>query len=171
MNTPFDPNRDADVRLVHAEAEGKVPDAVDELITEWQLADADEKSARGRKALITAELALLAPQVDACRTTRLRGEHLQVKLEYPDVSWNQSLLKEAWHAFPKFRDEFLGIATLRVKLRASKKAWHTTGPADFQAFLSMLKDAQREPMGMPRVTIEGGTPAPREPEPGDDLPL
>jgi hypothetical protein len=161
--------RDADIVLVPA-AEGKVSDTVDQLITEHQQHEFDEKSARARKLLVAAELALLAPQTDSCRTVRLRGEHLRVKLEYAELGFDQARLKEAWHAYPKLRDEFLTISSLRVRLREFKKATHTSGPADFQVFLGMLKDAKREPAGMPRIVIESGPPAQQEPNVDDDLP-
>jgi hypothetical protein len=155
MANPHD--RDADIVLVPDSAP-KAPDAVDELIDAYEHYEQAEKACRAEKLKIVAQLAALAPQTDDCRTTRLRGEHRRVKLEYPESSWDQSRLKECWHAYPKFRDEFLTISSLRVKLRDFKKAVHEKGPADFETFLGMLADANRGPQGMPRIVLEEGRP-------------
>lgn len=149
------PSRDADIVLVSA-TPAKETNAVDELIATYEIHAAAEKAAREAKLLVASQLAALAPRVDDCRTVRLRGEHRRVKLEYPEDAWDQSRLKEAWFAYPKFASEFLTIATLRVKLREYKKAVHESGPADFQMFVKMLTDANRGPQGMPRVVIEEG---------------
>jgi hypothetical protein len=154
MANPFD---DRDVVLV-PDSTAKVPDAVDELIDAYEQHDQAEKSARAAKLLVAAQLAALAPMCDGCRTTRLRGEHRRIKVEHPEDGWDQSRLKEAWHAFPKFRDEFLTISSLRVKLRDYKKAVHAKGPADFETFLGMLSAANRGPQGLPRIVLEEGRP-------------
>ncbi len=88
------------------------------------------------------------------KTQRVRGRRKQVKVTFPDSTWDQSKLKEAWHAYPHLRDQLLSLATLRVKKREYKKAIATSGPADFEGFKSIVESAEREPMGIPSVTVE-----------------
>ena len=110
---------DEDIRLVDMPASLPVerPPTVDELIDEYDRHATAEQAARLAKLAVVAQLANMAPMVDGCRTTRLRGHNRRVKIEWPDNSWDQSRLKEAWHAYPKLRDELLSISSLRVKLR------------------------------------------------------
>jgi hypothetical protein len=148
---------DSDADIVLQPDNATVSDlTVDELITAYQVHAAAEKAAHQAKVQIAARLAMLAPQVDNCRTVRIRGQRLRARIEYPDDAWDQSKLKECWHAFPRFRDEYLTISTLRVRLREYAKGIRTTGPADYATFLGILKDANRGPVGLPRITIEEG---------------
>jgi hypothetical protein len=153
MNQPFD-DSDADV-ILQPDTPALVEErTVDELIRDYQLFDHDEHSARAAKQRIAMELARRAPQSDGCRTTRLRGEHSRVRIEWPQDAWDQSRLMECWHAFPHLRDEFLTIATLRVRLREYAKGCRTSGPADYATFLKMIKAANRGPVATPRIVIE-----------------
>jgi hypothetical protein len=152
MNTQ-QPYQDADI-VLSSDAPPWPASSIDDLVCAYQSHAAAEQSARIAKLQIAAQLASLAPMVDSCRTVRLRGEHRRIKLEYPEDSWDQPRLKEAWNAYPRFRDEFLSISSLRVRLREYRKAQHETGPADFQMFVGMLADANRGPQGLPRITIE-----------------
>jgi hypothetical protein len=88
------------------------------------------------------------------KTRRIRGEQLCAKVEIPDDYWDQSILKEAYNSFPKFRNEFLRIESVGVRLREWKKLQGTTGPADMEAFKRMIGSANRGPSGTPKITIE-----------------
>jgi hypothetical protein len=128
--------------------------SVDEIIDQLETIQSMERDCRARKAALIAWLAAKSPQTDGCRTTRVRGERRRVKLEYPDDAWDQGQLKEAWHAYPQFRDEFLAIGSLKVKLREYKKLAHERGAEPYEAFKSMLAAANRGPQGQPKVTVE-----------------
>jgi len=88
------------------------------------------------------------------KTRRVRGQRRVAKVAMPDDYWNQSILKEAWHAYPDLRDEFLAIERIRVKKREWKKAEGTSGPKDFETFKGMVAQANVGPSGAPRVSIE-----------------
>lgn len=88
------------------------------------------------------------------KTLRVRGHERRAKLTLPDDGWDQSILKEAFNAYPQFRDEVLSIASLRVKAREWKKIKNETGPADFETFRSMIENANKGPQGLPTITIE-----------------
>jgi hypothetical protein len=126
----------------------------DELLDLYQHYTEAEKAARNSRIKIAAELAARSPKEGDCRTTRIRGDQRRAKIEYPEDAWQQSQLKEAWHSFPEFRDEFLSIAELRVKLKEYKKALRETGPDDFETFKGMLVAANRGAQGLPRIVIE-----------------
>lgn len=88
------------------------------------------------------------------KTRRVRGHRRRAKVEMPDAGWDQSKLKEAYNAYPQFRDELLSISSLRVKLREFKKVVNEKGPEDFQCFKGIVQAAELPPSGTPRVTVE-----------------
>jgi hypothetical protein len=150
MANPFN---DADI-VLDASAPPWPASSVDDLICAYECHASTEQAARVAKLQIASQLAALAPMSDGCRTVRLRGEHRRIKLEYPEPTFDQSQLKEVWNSFPKYRDLYLGIATLRVRLREFKKLLHESGGPDFSLFKQMLQSAQRESQGLPRISIE-----------------
>jgi hypothetical protein len=127
---------------------------VDELIDAYEHYDQAEKGARNSRVQIAAALAARSPQTGGCRTARVRGDRRRAKIEFPEDSWNQSTLKEAYYAYPQFRDEFLTIASLRVRLREYGKAVRESGPEAFETFKGMLVAANRGAHGLPRIVIE-----------------
>lgn len=129
--------------------------SVDELVGVYSWHDAAEKEHRAQRMILAAKIASLSPRTeDGCKTTRVRGETQRVTIEWPDDSWDQSLLKEAWYCYPQFRDEFLVIATLRVKLREFKKMLHEVGSPEYETFKRMVREACVGPRGTPRIVIE-----------------
>lgn len=88
------------------------------------------------------------------KTRRVRGRTHRARLEMPGVSYEQSILKESWFAWPQFRDELLRIERVGVKAREFGKARNEAGHADYMAFVRMIGKAEREPTGLPTVTIE-----------------
>lgn len=88
------------------------------------------------------------------KTRRIRGTRRRIKLEMPGPGWEQSILKEAWNAYPVLRDELLRVEKIAVKLREFGKVSNEAGPADFQQFVAMVKSAERSPSGMPSVSVE-----------------
>jgi hypothetical protein len=151
MNHTPNPN-DSDIRLVP----DRPQDAVDELIEAYQAHDAIERVARQEKQKIALQIASLSPMGDGFRTTRLRGEKLRCKIEYPPDSWDQSLLRECWFSYPQYAEQFLAIASFRVKLIEFKKLLRESGPAAFECFKQMLQKANKGPTGTPRIVIEEG---------------
>jgi hypothetical protein len=130
------------------------PPTVDTLIDAYERYSAAEQVAKNARLQITAALAARSPQTDGCRTTRVRGDRRRVKIEYPDDSWDQTKLKEAWHAYPGYRDEFLLITALRVKLREFQKMQREVGSVDYECFKALLRSACKGQTGAPRVVIE-----------------
>lgn len=89
------------------------------------------------------------------KTRRIQGKTLRAKVEMPDDSWDQSILKEAWNAYPKHREQYLRISRVDPQLREVKKLRElsTDDPA-FDSFKTMIERANQGPQGTPRVTIE-----------------
>lgn len=125
---------------------------VDGLIGLYERADAQYKKALDVRRQCAHALEVLT-EGDA-RTRRVRGETREAQVVQPDDYWDQSMLFEAWNSYPKFRDEMLKIATLRVRLRIFKKAVNTSGPPDFEQFRNMVAAANKGPSGTPRIVIE-----------------
>lgn len=105
-----------------------------------------------RKRALVAEIARRTE--GDTKTRRLTGKDRTVKVEMPDDSWDQSILKEAFNAYPQHRDKCLKIGEINIQLREWKKIMNTTGEQDFNLFRDMVKSANRGPTGNPRVTIE-----------------
>jgi hypothetical protein len=150
-----------DIQIVDTAASDAPADAftgseptVDELIDSYQHYDDVEKEARNARVQIAAALAARSPQSGGCRTARVRGDRRRVKIEFPEDSWDQSRLKEAYYAYPQFRDEFLTIASIRVRLREYGKVVRESGPEAFETFKGMLVAANRGAKGLPRIVIE-----------------
>lgn len=89
------------------------------------------------------------------KTRRIQGKTLRAKVEMPDDAFDQSILKEAWHAYPKHREKYLRISRIDPQLREVKKLRElsTDDPA-FESFKTMIERANQGPQGMPRVTVE-----------------
>lgn len=129
---------------------------VDALIDAYERIDKHDKEVYAAKRAI--KLALAALTTGDAKTRRVRGEsgrHAVVSM--PDDSWDQSKLKEAWNSYPKYREEFLAIAELRVKMREFKKTLSTA--SDDEAFLQfrrMLFAANKGPSpgATPAIKIE-----------------
>lgn len=104
----------------------------------------------------TVREAAVAFTTGTAKTRRIQGKTLKAKVEMGDVYPNQSILKEAYAAYPKYRDGYLTIASVNLKLREFKKLENlaTDDPA-FESFASMLKTAhQQGSVGSARVSIE-----------------
>jgi len=127
---------------------------VDGLIDAWEDLQAEEQRLRAARMAIALRLAEQAPREGDSHTTRLRGNRRKVRIEYPADSWDQSVLKEAWHAYPAFRDEYLRISEVSVNLREYSKALRENGPEPFGCFKRMLQSANRGPTGTPRIVVE-----------------
>ena len=89
------------------------------------------------------------------KTRRVQGKTLRAKIEMPDENWDQTILKEAWQSYEKFRESYLKIGTINVQKREFNKLTEmsTDDPA-FGQFKSMLEAAVRPATGAPRVTLE-----------------
>lgn len=88
------------------------------------------------------------------KTRRIRGKRRAAKITMPDDSWDQSILREAFHSYPQHRDECLKIDTVKVMLREYKKLVNTSGPPDFETFRDMVTKANRGPTGTPALAVE-----------------
>lgn len=105
------------------------------------------------KATIVRAIAKFA--TGATKTQRVRGVRRTVKVETPDLYFDQSILKEAFHSYPSFSSEFIRIDRLAVKLREYAKLKSTTETNEARAlFQKMLIGAERPSTALPTITIE-----------------
>jgi len=89
------------------------------------------------------------------KTRRVKGKTLQAKIEMPDEGWDQTVLKEAFESYPQFRDGYMKIGTISVKLREfNKLSEMSTDDAAFGQFKGMLEASTRPATGAPRVSLE-----------------
>jgi hypothetical protein len=88
------------------------------------------------------------------RTQRVVGRKRRARIAWPGDAWDQAILRRAWHDFPSYRDEFLRIEQIGVRVRAWTKAEAEAGPPDLQAFKARVRAANLGPRGAPRITIE-----------------
>lgn len=134
---------------------GEVVDArdADALIALYERIDREYRERQGLRRLIAMAIARQTEEGES-RTRRLRGATRLAKVEFPGDSWNQSILKEAWNAYPALRDEFLRIDSVAVKLREFKKLLGTTAPPDVETFKKMVAAANVGPTGTPSITVE-----------------
>jgi hypothetical protein len=90
------------------------------------------------------------------KTRRLKGRKYQAKIEQGQRYPVGSILKEAYNAFPAFRDKYLRIESVKLQMREYAKLEGTTSddPA-FVQFSGMLKDAMEKGSdGLPTVSLE-----------------
>lgn len=125
----------------------------DQLIDAWDRLKEMEAACRDFKTALATALCALTTDFET-KTRRVRGQRRRAKIEMPDSSWEQSRLKEAWFAYPQYRDEFLTIATLRPKLLEVKKMLSEVGGLEFETFKKLLLSADLGPRGLPSVTVE-----------------
>jgi hypothetical protein len=102
-------------------------------------------------------LTALAPEGNQ-KTKRLRGHESRCVLTQPYSGWDQTILKEAWEAYPKFRAGLLSIATIRVSLRELDKIKREKGPPDFMTFRKMILKAEKPSMQPCYVKFESDNP-------------
>jgi hypothetical protein len=126
------------------------PDQLIDCFERLKEADAQIFDAKRR-----VQFALAALTEGDAKTRRVRGRRRRAKIEMPDNGWSQSILKEAYHAYPQFRDELLRIDSVGVKAREFKKAVNETGPDDWSTFRNMIASAEQPATATPRVTVEG----------------
>lgn len=103
----------------------------------------------------------LLRQIAADKTTgtakarRIQGKERIALVTFPKETWDQAVLKEAYHSYPKIRDTYLRISEVGVIAKEFKKLKETT--TDDQAlnqFKGMITRAYREPQGIPSVKVE-----------------
>lgn len=88
-------------------------------------------------------------------TRRIRGKRRSAKVEMPDVSFEQSVLKELWNSHPKLAQEYMRISTLAVQMKEYKKLIDTaSSEADFTFFRDAMTSACRGRVGTPAVKPE-----------------
>lgn len=128
------------------------PEDPDALVNAYERMDRYYREAsRLRKEIA---LALLALTEGEKKTRRVRGKTRRAKVTLAADSWDQSMLLEAWNAYPRYRDGVLKIGSIRVALREYAKLSNETGPKDFEQFRNMVTQANLGPTGTPRITIE-----------------
>lgn len=133
---------------------GEIVDGADTdgLITAYENVSRELELLRGARAEIACWLA--ARTSGDTRTRRLAGKTRLVKIEMPSTTWDNSRLKEAWHAYPQFREKYLRIAEVAPQLIEVNKLRDTTGESDLETFKRMVLSAEREPTGTPYVKVE-----------------
>lgn len=98
--------------------------------------------------------ALAALTEGDAKTRRIAGRRRKAKVEFAADSYDQTILREAFHAYPAYRDAYLKVESIKPKLIEIKKLTNTTGPADLMLFRDMILNANRGAVGTPTVTIE-----------------
>ena len=134
---------------------GEVVDAtdVDALVDAWERMREQESLNRAFRYALATALCALTTDTET-KTRRVRGNRRRCVVKMPDDVWEQGRLKEAWFAYPQFRDEFLAIDRIRPRLREVKKLLAEAGPPDFEAFKVLVRAADLGPHGSPSVTVE-----------------
>lgn len=89
------------------------------------------------------------------KTRYLQGKRRKAKIVFPDDQWDQGKLREAYHTYPQYRDDYLRIQSLGVKLIEFRKLERTTGEPSLNLFRNMITNANRGPQGLPTVSILG----------------
>lgn len=132
-------------------------EVVDETDADALIDCLDRIQKRAREIYAAKELVVLAlacmTEGDA-KTRRVEGRRRKAKITMPSDSWDQSILKEVWNAYPDHRDRFLRLGTVAVNLREWKKLQNTTAPKDVDQIKKMLDRANRGATGNPSVRIE-----------------
>ena len=133
---------------------GELIDAndVDALITLFEQLKANMDAIATAKGLICQALA--AKTEGDTKTRRIVGKTRAAKVEMPSTKWDNSKLKEAYHAYPGFRDLYLRIAKIEPDLRQVNKLRNTSGPADLELFKKIVLSAESPPTANPSITIE-----------------
>ncbi len=90
------------------------------------------------------------------QTRRIRGKKLQAKIVMGTVRPVNAILKEAWQAYPQFRDGFLKISSISMQKRETKKLVDlVTDDKAFESFASMVLAAEAQGTeGAATVTAE-----------------
>jgi len=91
------------------------------------------------------------------KTRRIQGQTLRAKIEMPDETWDQPVLKSLWadERHKEYRDRYLGLGSVNVKKAEFKKLKGLTASDPlFQSFMGALLAAEKPPTGAPRVTLE-----------------
>jgi len=134
---------------------GEVVDGsdADALISEYERASTRAQLYLDAKRTLALAIARLTHD-DERKTRRVEGKTRRAKVTMPDDAYEQSILREAYNAYPQHRDRALRIASLAVRKRELDKLQGTAGPKDLEAFVAMIDRANRGPSGTPRVTIE-----------------
>jgi len=151
---PNEPSAAIDQEILVCPLTGEVIDIADtdSLLDCYERVDRADKFNYATKLRIRE---LLAEKTEGnAKTRRVAGRRRLAKVTMPDDSWDQSILREAWNSYPKFRDEYLAISSLRVQSREFKKLVNTAGPPDLTTFRDMLTRANRGPQGVPTISIE-----------------
>lgn len=128
------------------------PTNADQLIDSLERCKNRQKELAAAREQLESALALLAACKD--RTERVAGERRKVKIEWPGKTFDSTSLKTLWHTAPKFRDEFLRITGVGVKLTEYDKLLRTSGPPELEAFKSSLILCEKDGLGKPTISIE-----------------
>jgi len=125
---------------------------VDALISCFENLKATAEQITYARGLIAQALAAKTESVT--KTRRIAGKTRIAKIEMPSVKWDNAKLKEAYHAYPKFRDQYLRIAEVAPDMVQLNKLRNMTGEPDLETFKKIVLAAERPATGNPSITIE-----------------
>lgn len=125
---------------------------VDQMIDAWERLRKHDAEIYAAKATLARALAALT--VGDTKARRVQGHRRKAVVEMPGASWDKPLLKEAWNAYPQFRDTYLRIETIAPQLREIKKIRSTSGPKDFETFKKIVLAAERPATANPSIKVE-----------------
>lgn len=129
-------------------------DDIDGLIDLFEQLDRHDKEVYAAKLRIRQLLQGMSEGDGTSKTRRVRGRRRQAAIVMPDDNWEQSVLREAYFAYPAFRDEFLRIAQIAPKLKEVKKLANMSGTDDLCTFRDMVLRANRGPTGVATIKVE-----------------
>lgn len=114
-----------------------------------------EKNDQIYSTLVRIRMALSELTEGAAVTRRVKGKRRQAKVTMPDVSFEQSILKELWNSHPQLAKDYLKISTLSVVMAEYKKLINTASQEkDFVFFRDAMTKAERGRVGTPSVAVE-----------------
>lgn len=127
---------------------------IDMAIDELEIALSDLQKIRNFVEICKASIAGQAEFVPGLKTCRVRGERRRAKIVLPADSWDQAMVRNLWFAFPDLAPQYMKISTIAVMAKEYAKLVAEKGPKKFMTFKKSLMDANKGPVGTPRVEIE-----------------
>jgi len=125
---------------------------VDGLIAAWQRITDAESEIKAAKVELRARILKLTNHLKG-KTRRLAGSERSLLIEMPGSGWDQSILKEAWFAYPQFAPSYLCLERLRPRLREIAKLQNMTGAGDFESFRKILLSAETDSTTTAKISL------------------
>lgn len=113
------------------------------------------KSDQMYACMISIREQLASKTVGDAVTRRVQGKRRRVKVESPDVKFEQSILKELMNSHPHIAKDYLRVAQVNVLMTAYNKLVNTaSSEPDYTFFRDTLTKACNGRVGTPTIKIE-----------------